>query len=85
MGLTSVVSSASSASSLSLLSGLGVGAAGIFVTVALVYLLAYLNIVEASERNRKHLRSLLVVVSVPLTFAFAGMILYESLSIIGFL
>jgi hypothetical protein len=76
-------SSASSASALSLFTGVGVGAGGIFVTVLLTYLLAYLNVVEASERSRRQLQSLLVLASVPLMFVFAGIVLFESLTVIG--
>lgn len=58
---------------------------GIFVTGLLTYLLAYLNVVEASERNRQALRSLLVSAIIPLAFVFAGIILIESLTVIGIL
>lgn len=86
MCLTVVVSPGmSSASTLSLLSDLGVGAGGIFVTAILVYLLAYLNVVEASTQRRQHLRSLLVVVVVPLAVTFFGIVLFKSLTVIGFL
>ena len=86
VGLTVAVSSTrSSGSTPALLSGLGVGVAGIFVTAILIYLLAYLNVVQNSERDRSSLRSLLVAASVPLSVAFAGVLIYESLVVIGFL
>jgi len=86
MGLTAVVSpSGSSGGPLSLLSALGVGAGSVFVIAILVYLLAYLNVIEASERNRQRLRWLLVSVSIPLVFAFAGVVLFESLDTLGYL
>lgn len=86
MGLTAVVASdAPSVSELSLLSIQGVGAGGIFVTALLVFLLAYLNVVEASARARRHIRSLLVTVIVPLWLVFACIIAFEALVIIGFL
>lgn len=86
MGLTIVVSpNASSASTLPMLSGLGVGEGGIFATAVLIYLLAYLNVVEASERDRSRLRSLLVSVSFPLLLAFIGIVVFESLIATGFL
>jgi len=86
MGLTAVVSpSGSSGGALSLLSALGVGAGSVFVIAILVYLLAYLNVIEASERNRQRLRWLLVSVSIPLVFAFAGVVLFESLDTLGYL
>lgn len=68
-----------------LLSDQGIGVASIFVTALLVYVLAYLNVVENSERDRRSLRSLLVAVSVPLFFAFTGILAYESLAVIGLL
>lgn len=74
-----------SASVPALLSDLGVGVASIFVTAVLIYILAYLNVVENSEQKRDSLRSLLTVVSIPLSFAFAGIMIYESLAVIGFL
>ena len=75
----------SSASSLSVLARLGVGVGGIFVTALLAYLLAYLQVLGASRRDRRRLRTLLVAVSVPLAFAFAGIVAFESLRIIGLL
>ena len=86
MGLTAVVNTGtSSASSLSVLARLGVGVGGIFVTALLAYLLAYLQVLGASRRDRRRLRTLLVAVSVPLAFAFAGIVAFESLRIIGLL
>lgn len=86
MGLTAAVTSGTpSASSLSLISTVGVGAGGIFVTALLVYLLAYLNVVEASERNRQHLQSLLVVASIPLAFVFVSVVAFKTLTILGYL
>jgi hypothetical protein len=85
-GLTVAVSSTgSSASAPTLLSTLGVGVAGIFVTGILIYFLAYLNVVENSERDRPSLHLLLIATSVPLLFSFAGILIYESLVVIGFL
>jgi len=69
----------------SLFSDLGVGGAGIFVTVILAYLLAYLNVVENSTCNRPDLRSLLITSIIPLLFAFAGIIVYESFLTVGLL
>lgn len=74
-----------SASVPTLLSDPGVGVASIFVTAILIYILAYLNIVESSERKRDSLRSLLITVSIPLAFTFASILTYESLVVIGFL
>lgn len=84
MGISIAVQSASSGSVLSLISGVGVGLGGIFVTAVLVHLLGYLNVVKASERHRQRLQSLLVMTSIPLMFAFGGLIAFESLSVLGF-
>lgn len=78
-------SSALSAGSLSVLAAVGVGAGGILVVVLLAYLLAYLNVVEASDRDYRQLRSLLVVASVPLLFVFGAVITFESLTVLGLL
>lgn len=87
-GLAMAVSLSSSSSSVdppSLFSTPGVGLAGIFVTGLLVFLLAYLTVVEHSERDRPHLRTLLVATSTPLMVAFAAIIAYESLAVLGVL
>lgn len=78
-----VSSSSSSVDPPSLFSSPGVGIAGIFATGILVFLLAYLTVVENSERDRPHLRTLLVAASAPLMFAFAGIIAYESLAVLN--
>jgi hypothetical protein len=78
-------SSASAASSLSLFASVGIGVGGILITGVLLYLLAYLNVVEATEHNREQLRSLLVAASVPLVFVFGAIIAFESLTVIGLL
>ena len=84
--MTVVVSPGTSPeSTLSLLSSLGVGPGSIYVTAVVVYLLAYLNIVEASEQYRQRLRSFLVSTSIPLVFAFIGIVIFESLTVIGYL
>lgn len=82
---TIAVTNPSTAEPLSLLLDVGYGVGGIFITVLLVYLLAYLNIVEASERSRVRIRSLLISVSLPLAVVFTGIITFASLSIIGVL
>lgn len=83
MGLVVVSASVSSGSSLPLLSNPGVGSGGIFISALLTYLLAQLHIVGASERDFRGVRTLLVVMIVPLGIVFVGIIALESLSIIG--
>lgn len=86
MGLTAAVgSNAPSVGSLSLYSAIGIGIGGIFVTALVAYLLAYLEVVKASEREMRRLRVLLVATSVPLEFVFIGIITFQSLSVLGYL
>lgn len=73
----------SSGGGLSLLADPGVGAGSMFVTGLVVYLLAYLNVVEASERDRRWLRWLLVAMIIPLATAFLGILVFETLETLG--
>lgn len=90
MGLTAIVSSsASSASSAgvsasvtSLLSPVGVGVGGIFVAGALVLLLAYLNLLDASERSLDGVRRTVLTAVVPLLVTFAGVVLFRTMQIL---
>lgn len=72
-------SSGPSFGSLSLYAQVGLGLGGIILLALLVYLLAYLQVVTASERELRHLRTLLVAVIVPLQIAFFGVLAYEIL------
>lgn len=84
--MTTVVilaSHALSASEVTRLSIQGVGPAGPILSALLVFLLAYLYIVEASERDRYRLQALLGAITVPLAVVFIAIIAYESLAIIG--
>lgn len=84
MGIAAVVASNMSiAGTLSPFPIPGGVAAGPVITSILVFLLAYLNVVEASEQDRQEIRVLLVLVVVPLAFVFAAIIVYESLTILG--
>lgn len=84
MGLTAIVSSASAgvSSATSLLSPVGVGVGGIFVAVALVALLAYLDLFDASEQEQSSVRSMLVATIIPLLLTFSGIVLFQSLSVV---
>lgn len=84
MGMTAVYSSSSGlGESVSLLTTPGVRIGGIFITAALVYLLAYLNVLEASEHNRRRLRTLLVIAIFPLATVFIAIVTIETLAVIG--
>lgn len=64
------------------LSAVGPGIGGIFISVTLIYLFAYLTLFDAAEIDRPGLRNLLVSVSVPLFVAFAAIQLYWSLQFV---
>lgn len=83
--VASISATPATGGSVSLFATVGVGVGGIFVTALLVYLLAYLNVLNASERNRERLQSLLVAAILPLTFVFFAFVLYQSLAVLGFL
>lgn len=63
---------------------LGGDTAGIYVTAALAFLLAYLTVARASEREFTELRLLLVMASIPLLFTFVSTLILESLETLGF-
>jgi hypothetical protein len=91
MGATAVVSSsASSASSsaagvsatvTSLLSPVGMGIGGIAVAVALVYLLARLDVVSAKNDVDEDARRMLVATVIPLALTFAGIVAFNAASV----
>lgn len=86
MGLTAIVSSSSasagSASATSLMSAVGLGVGGVFVAAALIVLLAYLDLVDASERLSEHSRTMLVATILPLGLTFSAIVLFQSLQAI---
>jgi len=84
MGLTAIVSSASAgvSSATSLLSPVGAGVGGIFVAAALVGLLAYLDLFDASEHEKGDVRSMLIATTVPLLLTFSGIVLFQSLAVV---
>lgn len=81
MGLTSLVPPNPSGA-FAVSSEPGIGAGAIFATAVVIYLTAYLNIVVAGDSERRQLRWLLIVATVPLLATFAGIVLFESLSVI---
>lgn len=86
MGLTAIVSSSSasagSASATSLMSAVGLGVGGVFVAAALIVLLAYLDLADASERLNEHARTMLVATILPLGLTFSAIVLFQSLQAI---
>lgn len=92
MGLTAIVSSAASSASsagagvsasvTSLLSPVGLGVGGIFVAAALIYLLAYLDLVDAVEEDMAAIRRVLLAAIIPLIVVFAGIVTYHTLQLV---
>lgn len=91
MGATAVVSSSAagsassagvSASVTSLLSPVGVGVGGVIVALALVYVLAHLDVVSARPDANERTRRVLIASAIPLGFAFAGTVVFRTLQIL---
>lgn len=61
---------------------LGEHGGGLFAAVALIFLLAYLDLYIASDDENLLLRRLLQAAIIPLLATFAGIVLFESLTII---
>lgn len=88
MGATAVVSSsASSASSsaagvsatvTSLLSPVGMGIGGIAIALALVYVLAHIDVLSAREETNERVRRTLVAAAIPLGITFAGIVAFQA-------
>lgn len=72
----------SATSAISLLSPVGLGVGGVFVAASLIFLLAYLDLYDASESNDPQLRTTLVVTIVPLLLTFGAIVLFKSLQVI---
>lgn len=64
------------------LSPTGLGSDGLVIVIALVVLLAYLNLVRAREDPDPRLPELIVSVMLPLLVTFGAIVVYESLQII---
>lgn len=92
VGLTAIVSSAgssasssassASSSALSLLSPVGLGVGGVFVAAALILLLAYFDILTATDDADASLRRTLIATIIPLAAAFAAVIAFHTLMVL---
>jgi hypothetical protein len=97
MGLTAIVSSAAnavsssassasassaSASAISLTSPVGAGIGGVFVAAALVFLLAYLDVLNASEVANAEVRRTVLATAIPLALVFVGIVAFQSLQVL---
>lgn len=90
MGLTAIISSSASSSSAgagvsasvtSMLSPVGAGVGGIFVAAALIYLLAYLDLLDAVEVETS-IRGALVAAIIPLFIVFAGIVAFRTMALL---
>lgn len=80
----SVGTSSAGASVASLFSPVGLSAGSVFVAIVLIFTLGYLDLLSASERDRSGFRQTLIAISVPLGITFAGIVLYQSLTVLRF-
>lgn len=91
MGLTAIVSSAASSTSsasatsasmsvasLTLPVGLGIG--GVFVTAAVILLLAYFDVLNATEDADESIRMTLVASIVPLAIVFVSVVVFRTMA-----
>lgn len=88
MGATAVVSSSAAgvSSSLgsvsstvtSLLSPVGTGIGGVVVAVALIYVLAHLDVISAAPETQESTRRTLVAAAIPLGLTFGGIVLFHT-------
>lgn len=91
MGLTAIVSSTASSTSsasatsasmsvasLTLPVGLGIG--GVFVTAAVILLLAYFDVLNATEDADESIRMTLVASIVPLAIVFVGVVVFRTMA-----
>jgi hypothetical protein len=80
--IAGVSSSSAGVSATSMLTPVGLGAGGVFVAGALILLLAYLDILETSERDVGDVRMLLLAGVGPLSITFAAIVFFESIRIL---
>ena len=76
--IAGVSGSAAGISATSLSTSVGLGVGGIFVAGALILLLAYLDILDASEHDTGDVQTLLLAAVSPLSIAFLAIVVFES-------
>jgi hypothetical protein len=81
--IAGVSSSAAGVSATSLSTPVGLGVGGIFVAGVLILLLAYFDLLDASERDAADIRTMLLVTIGPLSATFGGIVAFESIRIVG--
>lgn len=77
---TNAAGSLSSVTSMTSAIGLGVG--GVFVSVALIYLLAYFNLLDSADIEFAPVRGFVAATIVPLALVFAGIVAFQALEIL---
>ena len=80
--IAGVSGSGAGVSATSLLTPVGLGVGGIFVAGTLVLLLAYLDILDTSERDDRDVRIILLAGASPLSITFAAIVVFESIRIL---
>jgi hypothetical protein len=88
MGLTAGVSSSAagvSSSAISLTSPVGVGVGGVVVAAALILLLAYYDVINASAADYSKVKETVPAAIGPLLLTFGGIFVFESLVVLGYL
>ena len=80
MGLTAIVSGSSSDISMVVPVGMGIGS--LFASVALAFLLGYLDLFDAASREDKSQKMTLVATILPLTVTFAAIVLYQAMQVL---
>lgn len=80
MGLTAIVSGSSSGISMVVPIGMGIGS--LFASVALAFLLGYLDLFDAASREDRSQKMTLVATILPLTVTFAAVVLYQALQVL---
>jgi hypothetical protein len=58
------------------------GVGGIFIAAALVTLLAYLDLFDASDQEDGVTRSMIIATTIPLLLTFSGIVLFQSLAVV---
>lgn len=63
-------------------SAIGLGVGGVFVSLALIYLLAYFNIVDSTGVESTSLKRFVAASVVPVAVTFAGIVAFQTLQIV---
>lgn len=83
--IAGVSGSAAGVSATSLLTPVGLGVGGTFVAGALILLLAYFDLLDASGREAKDVQMMLLAAIGPLLITFGAIIVFESIQVLGIL